>query len=248
MLTLIDLSHAFWRNYFGTGSAVTAYEQTLDSCKWYHDNSPRTVVCCEGRGSLRKSVYPEYKANREAKPEEALDSLTAIGQQMASWGVPIVAVEGYEADDIIATLTKQAWIDEVQIWSNDKDLYQLLSPTVRLVGQKHIGPAECVAKFGVHPHQMRDWLAMVGDPVDNVPGCPNCGPGRARDLLQRFGSLELIRAASDDEIREVRGVGPKTLASLREWNPDLALSLVTLMDDAPVKLDDLWKEKGDHEQ
>lgn len=240
MLTLLDFGHAFWRNFYGTGSAVGAYEQTIDQFEWYHREFPRTVLCCDGKNPKRRDWFEGYKATRPPKPAEAIESLVSVGQQVASWGVPVVAVEGYEGDDIIATLVKQAWIDEVQILSNDKDLYALLSPTVRMVGTRHIGPAECVAKFGVRPDQMRDWLAMVGDAVDAIPGCPNCGPGRARDLLQRFETLEGVRAAKDSEILAVRGVGKTTLASLREWDPTLALKLVTLLDDAPVSLNDLW--------
>lgn len=243
MITLLDFGHAFWRNYFGTGSALGAYDQTLEQFEWYHREFPRTVLCCDGRNPLRKTWFDGYKSNRPPKPAEALDSLVAVGQQVASWGVPVVAVEGYEGDDIIATLVRQAWIDEVQILSNDKDLYALLSPTVRMIGTRRIvGPAECVEKFGVRPDQIRDWLAMVGDAADAIPGCPNCGPGRARDLLQKFETLDAVRSASDAELLAVRGVGPATLASIRGWDPELALKLVTLLDDAPVSLDDLWKE------
>ena len=240
MITLIDASHVFWRNYFGTGSDVAAYEQTLDSFQWYWENCPRTALCCEGRNCFRFELFPEYKSNRKPKPQDAIDSLVAIQQQAASWGCPIVACDGLEADDIIATLVKQAFLEDVQILSNDKDLAQLVSPTVKLCGVRHMGPADVLAKYGVKPEQMRDWLAMVGDAADAIPGCPNCGPGRARDLLQKFGTLEAIRQVPDAELAKVRGIGPKTLESLRAWDPTLALSLVTLRDDAPVDLATLW--------
>lgn len=240
MITLIDVSHVFWRAYYGTGSDVGAYESTLETVQWYWDNCPRTALCCEGRNCFRVEIFPEYKANRKEKPRDAIDSLVAIQQQAASWGCPIVAWDTYEADDIIATLAKQAFLEDVQIVSNDKDLAQLVSPTVKLVGVRHMGPADVVAKFGVKPEQMRDWLAMVGDQADNIPGCPHCGPGRARDLLQRFGTLAAIKETPPAELARVRGIGEKTIASLQAWDPTLALKLVTLRDDAPIDLATLW--------
>jgi DNA polymerase I len=241
MIVLVDLGFEFWRNYFGSGSDVAAYEQTLERVQFYHENYPRVALCCEGRGLKRREWATDYKETRKPKPQDAIDSLVAIGQQIASWGVPVVAADGYEGDDIVASLVKQAWIEEVGILSGDKDLYQLLSPTVKLIGrQGPIGPAECVAKFGVKPEQMRDWLALVGDAVDNVKGCPNVGPGRARDLLQHFGTLDAIMAASTVELGKIRGVGLTTIASLKAWDPTLAVKLVTLLDDAPVDLANLW--------
>lgn len=243
MIILLDLGHIFWRNYFGSNSALTAYELTLEQCQWYHLECARTVLCCEGRSSLRKERYPEYKANRPPKPSDAIDSLVSVGQQIATWGVPVAACDGYEADDVIATLVHQAFLEDVQILSNDKDLYSLVGDNVRLVGSnRHVGPADCVAKFGVKPEQIRDWIAMVGDTADNIPGCPNCGPGRARDLLQKFGTLEAVRVATDDELRSVRGVGEKTVSCLRAWDPSLAVELVTLKTDAPIQLDSLWRQ------
>ena len=240
MITLIDISHVFWRAFYGTGSDVGAYESTLESVQWYWENCPRTALCCEGRNCFRFELFAEYKSNRKPKPQDAIDSLIAIQQQAASWGCPIVACDTYEADDIIATLVKQAFLEDVQIVSNDKDLAQLVSPTVKLCGVRHMGPADVLAKYGVKPEQMRDWLAMVGDAADAIPGCQNCGPGRARDLLQKFGTLEAIRQVPDAELAKVRGIGPLTIKAIREWDPTLALSLVTLRDDAPVDLATLW--------
>jgi DNA polymerase-1 len=247
MIVLVDLGYEFWRNYYGVGSDVGAYEQTLERVQFYHEQYPRLALCCEGRNLKRAEWFDGYKKSRKPKPQDAIDSLVAVGQQIASWGVPVVAADGYEGDDIVATLVKQAWIDDVQVLSGDKDLYALLSSTVKLIGRQGlIGPAECVAKFGVKPEQMRDWLAMVGDGVDGVGavtvGCPNCGPGRARDLLVRFGSIGAIKQATDSDLFAVRGIGPKTVDALRSWDPTLAIKLVTLLDDAPVDLATLWSE------
>lgn len=241
MLALIDIGAEFWKNYFGSRSAVTAYELTLERIDWYRHVDCRTVVCCDSPKSKRKEWFDGYKSNRPPKPPEAIESLIAVQQRAATWGVPVVQCEGYEADDIVATLASQAWPEEVHIIGSEKDFFCLISDTVRLIG-KH-GPIEsneCFEKFGVLPYQMTDWLALVGDTADAIPGCPHCGPGRATDLLERFETLDNIRAATDEEILEVHGVGKKTLESLRAWDPALALRLVKLLDDAPVSLERLW--------
>ena len=153
----------------------------------------------------------------------------------------MVQCEGYEADDLIATLASQAWPEETHIVGSEKDFFCLISDTVKLVG-KHglIGANECFERFGVLPEQMPDWLALVGDAADAIPGCPHCGPGRATTLLERFETLDGILSASDEEIRELPGIGKKTLESLRAWDPAMARKLVQLLTDAPLVLDTLW--------
>lgn len=243
MITLVDLSAEFWKNYFGSRSAVTAYELTLDRVEWYHRDGKRTIICCDSPKSKRREWFDGYKSNRPPKPEDAIDSLVGVQTRVAAWGCPIVSSEGFEADDLIAALAKQAWPEEVRIIGSEKDLYVLISDTVHLIGKN--GPVhanDCYAKFGCLPNQMTDWLALVGDAADCIPGCPSCGPGRAASLLERFETIAGIQAASDDDILSVPGVGKKTLACLREWDPTLALRLVRLLDDAPVKLSELLPE------
>lgn len=247
-VVLVDLSGCFWRDYYGTKSDVEAYRTSIDRLDRYRRENPRTVVCCEGRSVFRFQWFEGYKANRSAKPEEAKEALRAIITQASTWGIPVLSVDGYEADDVIATLTKQAWLDDVLIVSSDKDLMALLAPNVKMVTKGGtVGPTECFEKVGVWPNQIRDWLALTGDAADNIPGCPNMGPARARDLLQKFGDLNTLLVAANADVPEannpvlqVRGVGTKTLRSLQEWDPSLALKLVTLLDQAPVDLESLW--------
>jgi DNA polymerase-1 len=245
MIVLIDLGHLFWLHYYATRSNVDAYTLTIDKIREHHENSERLAVCCDGPPLKRAEMYPEYKANRDPKPEEALDSLRSVEQQVASWGVPVVRIVGYEADDLIAALATQAINEGVRIISNDKDLYSLIREDVFMVRKDGtlIDVAETVKKFGVKPSQMTDYLTLVGDTADNIPGCPGVGPGRASDLLVEFTTLEAIMKATDGELLAVRGVGKKTLDGLRGWDPALALSLVTLDIGAPVKLSELWPER-----
>ncbi len=238
---LIDLGAEYWRNWFATKSGIQSYEITIERLNWYRNESDRVVICCDGGKLKRHEWFPDYKANRDKKPEDAIDSLVSVQQQVEGWGLPVLRCPGYEADDIIATIVEQAWLDEVRIMSSDKDLYSLLADNVRMITPKgEIGPDGCVTKFGVQPAQIRDYLALVGDAADNVPGCPGVGPGRARDLLLKFGTLPAVLAATDEELRTVKGVGDKTLDGIRNWDPALAVQLVTLLTDCPVNLEELW--------
>lgn len=242
-LVLIDHGAAFWTAYYGTGgSAVDAYSLTIDRIQFYAREYPRTVLCCDHPKLKRKEWHEGYKSNRKPKPEDAIDALVSVAERVKAWGVPVVQCEGYEADDVIATLVAQAWPEDVRIIGSEKDFFCLLCDTVRLVGKAgFITANDCITKFGVAPSQMSDWLALVGDAADAIPGCPGCGPGRATALLERFGTIEGIRAATDEEILSVAGVGKKTLAGLREWDPTLARKLVKLLADAPINLSNLFK-------
>lgn len=243
MIVLFDLCGEFWRNFYGTGcSEMATYETTIERLMFYRDEHEKFAVCLDSR-SKRHDIFPEYKANRKPKPPLAIETLRSVETQVCSWSIPAIRCDGYEADDIIATLVSQAWADEVRIvgGSPDKDLWALISDTVKVITKRgEVGPEGCVDKFGVQPEQMRDLLAMVGDVTDNVPGCPNCGMDRARTILKAFGTLNTAKAASDADLLKLYGVGEKTVESFRAWDPALAVSLVTLMTDAPVKLEELW--------
>ncbi len=242
MITLFDLSAEFWRNYFAFGeNADSAYENTLESILYYRGRCERLAILCDGKNLLRCQWASDYKGNRPPKPQEAKDALQSIKEQAAEIGLPVVECEGYEADDLMATLVKQAWPDDVQLVCEDKDLYQVIDDNCWLINRRGIvNEQKCIEKFGVRPGQIRDLLALAGDTADNVKGCVGIGVGRARDLLVKFGTLDKIMAATDEEILEVRGVSEKTLANLRAWDPALAVRLVSLLYDAPVKLEELW--------
>lgn len=237
MINLFDLSASFWRDALGGKDPLQGYDLTMDRIDRLR--GMRTIVCCDSPRSIRKEQQPTYKSNREAKPEAAIDALRAVHNRVLDLGIPIACVEGWEADDVIATLVEQAWPEEVVILGAEKDFYCLLAHehVVRLVGPR--GPVDashCVDKFGVKPEQMTDWLALAGDPADGVPGCPNCGPGRASDLLLKFCTLMAVKAATYDELRSVRGIGEKTAASIQEWDPAPTLELVRLRTDLPISL------------
>lgn len=244
-IALIDLGAEFWRNYFGSRSALKAYELTIDTVDFYRRAYERVAVCCDSPKSKRKEYFPDYKSHRTPKSPDAIDSLVSVQERFADWGLPVVQREGYEADDVIATIARQAWPEEVHIVGTEKDFFVLIGDTVKLVGKSGLlGVNECYERFGVLPEQMTDWLTLVGDDADAIPGCPNCGPGRATTLLERFETLARTLAASDDEILELKGIGKRTLESLRAWDPAMARRLVKLLDDAPIAVDALWPQRS----
>lgn len=154
-----------------------------------------------GLAEERLAALPEYKANRPSTP----DALAAQLPQLEAWldaaGLPQWVQDGTEADDWIGTYARRAeqqgW--NVVIASSDKDFLQLINDRIGMFNpndksEKIWSPADVVAKTGVEPAQIVDWLALVGDAVDNIPGVPSVGPKTAADLLKRFGSVDALYA------------------------------------------------------
>lgn len=227
MIILVDLSACFYRNYHATGSGHGAYTETIEHMSALRECGDTIIICCEGGRLIRKSYFDGYKANRDPKPPDVLESLREIIAELKTWETfYVIAVDGYEADDVIYTIAKYA-TEEVRVLTADKDIYQCISDTVSLVANgKLVGVAECVEKFGVRPSQIRDFLTICGDASDNIPGCPGLGAVKAANLLQRFDTIEGIQAATNAEL----GLGPKTLEKFRSWDPTLARRLTTLLE------------------
>ena len=151
--------------------------------------------------TFRNELYPQYKANRPPMPDELRSQITALHSVIKALGLPLVCVEGVEADDVIGTLATQAANSgmDVLIISGDKDLAQLVTEQITMVDtMKGItyDPGEVEKKFGVSPGQIIDYLSLVGDTSDNIPGIPKVGPKTACRLLRQFGSVaEIVRNA-----------------------------------------------------
>ena len=161
------------------------------------------VVWDAGLDTERTRELPQYKANRSETPEALSLQIPQIMQWLDAAGWPQLERPGTEADDWIATLAARAsahgWA--VTIASADKDFMQLVGTDVRLLNpndksDRPWGPAEVEAKTGVPPRLVADWLALVGDSVDNIPGVPGVGPKTAADLLNKFGSADAALAAA----------------------------------------------------
>ncbi len=152
--------------------------------------------------TFRHEMYPEYKAHREAAPEDLLAQLPLIETLLTELGFKLLQKDGYEADDLIATCARVCGADQTVCWiaSNDKDLLQLVGGSVKALrsdgrgGYREFGPEEVFADKGVQPTQILDWLALVGDASDNIPGVPGIGEVTANRLLADWGSLDNLYA------------------------------------------------------
>lgn len=204
------------------------------------------------RETFRSELYPEYKATRDAPPEDLMPQVERALAILESLGVPVIGAEGFEADDAIATIastfSEQHPDVRVRIVSKDKDLKQLLgagSPPTEMydVHTDELITAESLREeTGLAPAQVIDMLALMGDTVDNVPGVPGVGPKTAAQLIAEFGDLDAV-------IEEVRAEKPKKdwkikgkrreniLAAAESGALDLSRRLVALRHDAPVSLD-----------
>ena len=178
--------------------------------------------------TFRDDWYPQYKANRPPMPDELRAQIEPLHEAIRAEGWPLLCVDGVEADDVIGTLTREAaeagW--EVVISTGDKDLTQLVGPGVRWVNtmsEEVLDEAGVEAKFGVPPARIVDYLALVGDSVDNVPGVEKCGPKTAVKWLAQFGDLDGLMARAE----EVGGKVGENLRKHLEFLP-LGRRLVTV--------------------
>jgi len=184
--------------------------------------------------TFRDDWYPEYKANRPPMPDELRAQIEPLHEIVAAAGWNILMVDGVEADDVIGTLTQQASQNGVRciISTGDKDLTQLVNEHVLWVNtmsEEKLGEAGVEAKFGVKPERIVDYLTLVGDTVDNVPGVPKCGPKTAVKWLAQYGTLDNLIAHAG----EIGGVVGENLRAALDWLPQ-GRRLVTVKCDVPL--------------
>ncbi len=191
--------------------------------------------------TFRNELYPEYKANRNAPPEDLIPQFGLIRQATVAFNLPCIEMEGFEADDLIATYCKLACEAgaDTTIISSDKDLMQLVGPTVGMydpMKDRQIGIPEVIEKWGVPPEKMIDLQALTGDSVDNVPGVPGIGPKTAAQLLEQFGDLDALLARAGEIKQDKRR--ESIIANADKAR--ISRQLVTLKNDVPVtdKLED----------
>ena len=184
--------------------------------------------------TFRNDMYPEYKANRSAMPEELREQIKPLHELIKAMGLPIVMESGVEADDVIGTLAQQAEAAglKVIISTGDKDIAQLVTDKISLINTMNnqwLDRDGVKEKFGVPPERIIDYLALMGDTSDNIPGVPKVGPKTAAKWLNEFGSLDEIIARAD----EIKG---KVGESLRDHLDAIPLSkeLVTIRCDVPL--------------
>ncbi|MFK3664303.1 DNA polymerase I [Ochrobactrum teleogrylli] len=188
--------------------------------------------------TFRNALYPEYKANRTAPPEDLVPQFGLIRQATRAFNLPCIEKEGFEADDLIATyarLAEQAGGD-VTIVSSDKDLMQLVTPGVSMydsMKDKQISIPEVIEKWGVPPEKMIDLQSLTGDSTDNVPGIPGIGPKTAAQLLEEFGDLDTLLARASEIKQNKRRENIIAFADQTK----ISRELVTLKTDVPLDVD-----------
>src|SRR5258706_4086274 len=209
-----------------------------------------TVFDPKGK-TFRDDIYPQYKATRQAMPEELASQIDPLLETIKALAWPIICVDGVEADDVIGTLVtiaqkEHGWLSVIS--TGDKDLTQLVTDAVLWVntmsGDK-LDPAGVKEKFGVPPGKIVDYLALMGDAVDNVPGVDKVGPKTACKLIEQYGSLEGVIEHAD----EVKGIVGENLRKVMEWLPT-GRQLLTVKTDVelPFALDELVDKGPDTEK
>ncbi len=246
-ILLIDGSNYLFRAYHALPPLTTSKGEPTGALKGframlqnvYRKANPDYVACVfDAHGkTFRHEIYPEYKANRPPMPEDLRVQIEPIHELVRLLGWPLLEIEGVEADDVLATLAKKAAAEgiEAYIATGDKDLAQTVNENVKLVNTMthEILDREGVhAKYGVYPERIIDYLTLMGDKVDNVPGVPKCGPKTAVKWLEEFGSLEGVIAGAASVPGKIGENLRGALGSL-----DLSRRLVTINSDVALGID-----------
>jgi DNA polymerase-1 len=260
-LLLLDAYALIFRAYYAmirsprvtsTGidtSAVFGFVNTLqDLLK--REQPSHIAVCFDPPGgkTFRHENYEPYKANREKTPEGILVAVPYIKRILQAYRIPIFEVDGFEADDVIGTLSHQAEGQGFFTYmvTGDKDFGQLVTPNIKVfdpLKKEILGVEEVNAKYGIQsPKQLIDILGLMGDTADNIPGCPGVGPKTAEKLIQQFGSIENLLEHTD----QLKGALQQKVADNAE-QIRMSKWLATIITDVPVTLeaDALKREPGD---
>ena len=215
--------------------AITGVLNMLKSLKKDYPNG-NVVVIFDAKGkTFRNDMYPEYKANRPPMPDDLRSQIAPLHQIITAMGLPLLVVGGVEADDVIGTLSNQATAlgMETVISTGDKDMAQLVNQHVRLINTMtnvEMDEAGVVEKFGVRPDQIIDYLALMGDKVDNIPGVEKCGPKTAVKWLTAYPTLNEVMANAD----QIKGKVGENLRSALTQLP-LSFELATIKLDVELE-------------
>ncbi|TBV03066.1 DNA polymerase I [Phytopseudomonas dryadis] len=233
--------------------AVKGVLNMLKSLRKQYPDSPFAVVFDAKGGTFRDELFAEYKANRPAMPDELRVQVEPLHASVRALGLPLLCIEGVEADDVIGTLARQSAADgrDVVISTGDKDMAQLVCPHVTLVNTMtgSVYDIDGVkAKFGVGPELIIDYLALMGDKVDNIPGVPGVGEKTALGLLVGVGGGLDVLYANLDKVPALPIRGAKTLPAKLEEHREMAYlsyQLATIKLDVPLDLDCAGLQPGE---
>jgi len=259
MLLLVDGSSYLYRAFHALPDLRNAANQPTGAIKGVlamlhrlvadHPAADRRAVVFDARGkTFRDDWYPDYKAHRPPMPDDLAAQLEPLHACIRALGWPLLCIAGVEADDVIGTLAAQATArgEDCIISTGDKDLAQLVNRHVLLVNtmtEERLDSAGVQEKFGVPPQRIVDYLALIGDTVDNVPGVAKVGPKTAVKWLAQYGSLEAIVAHAD----EIGGVAGENLRKHLDFLP-LGRKLVTVACDLELPAVELTPAQPDTEK
>ena len=252
-LFLLDAYALIYRSYYAfiknprinskglNTSAIVGFLNTLQEVLTKEQPTHLGVAFDPHGPTFRSDVYPAYKAQREATPEDIRRAVPIIKDLMNAWNIPILQVDGYEADDVIGTLATKAGAKGIKTYmlTPDKDYGQLVSDNVFIFRPRHgggyetMGPEEVKAKYAIPSTQaVIDLLALMGDSADNFPGCPGVGEKTAVKLINEFGSIDEMLSRTS----EIKGALQK---KVEEHVDDIRMSkfLATIKTDVPIELD-----------
>lgn len=244
-LLLVDGSSYLYRAYHalpdlrnGEGLPTGAIYGMINMLRKLRSDYPAEYSACvfDAKGkTFRDDLYPAYKEHRPSMPEDLAKQIGPIHEAVRALGWPIVMVDGVEADDVIGTLARQATEQGVRtvVSTGDKDLAQLVDGHVTLVNTMSgevLDPTGVNSKFGVPPERIVDYLSLIGDAVDNVPGVPKVGPKTAVKWLTEYGTLDAIMAGASG----IKGVVGENLRNTLDWLP-MARTLVTVKTDCDLR-------------
>ncbi len=258
-LLLVDGSSYLYRAFHAlpdlrnaAGEPTNAMKGVLAMLRRLQKDYAADYIACvfDAKGkTFRDDLYPDYKAHRPPMPDDLAQQIAPLHDMIRADGWPLVVIEGVEADDVIGTLVRHATARGVRsiVSTGDKDMAQLVDDHVTLVNtmsEETLDASGVAAKFGVPPARIVDYLTLVGDSVDNVPGVAKCGPKTAAKWLGEYGTLDALLARAD----EVKGTVGENLRSARDWLPQ-ARVLVTIKTDVelPFDFDDLVRKPRDTE-
>lgn len=234
-LVLLDFYNYLYRAFYGIrplhtkkGQLVNAvYGMATMTQSIMRDHGPFQIcVIEEGGANWRREAYEGYKDNRKTMPDDLKSQVALIKEMFKHLNIPMISVSGQEADDVIASIATQSTFDRVLIASSDKDLFQLVGDKVKVLDTMKgiiFDEEKVQEKFGVKPSQIGDYLSLVGDSSDNVPGAKGIGPKAAQKLLGEFGTLEKVYENLDKIPEKMR----QKLEESKE-SVDLSKKLVSL--------------------
>ncbi len=229
-LLLVDGSSYLYRAFHAMpdlrnaqGEPTGAIYGMINMLRRLRHDYPATYIACvfDAKGkTFRDDLYPEYKAQRAAMPDDLRLQIEPIHEAVRAMGWPILMIEGVEADDVIGTLAVEATRQGLHtvVSTGDKDLAQLVDDHVTLINtmsNEKLDQAGVLAKFGVPPERIIDYLTLIGDTADNVPGVTKCGPKTALKWLAEYDSLEGVMANAD----KIKGVVGDNLRAALDWLP-----------------------------